>query len=244
VCTAVRRRYGCERDNLGPEWASLAEFTLRPGAGAQRIDLLMVRAWSGRPKGHERVAIEVKVSRSDFLAEVAAPHKRAPFEAISHRFYFATPAGLVRPDEMPAGCGLIEVTDRHSVVSVAAPRRADPDPVPEEAFVEAFRRASRLEARIRHADGNAEQVVSLTAEVASLTQSLTNRDTALSVERRRSRELLALLADEFDVLCARCQGPLVAKRTAGRSYYSLSWEHRDDVDHFPEPDAVTATRRS
>src|SRR5665647_1641914 len=74
VAAAVRRRYGAERDGLGPEWACLDELTLgRFEMGERRADLFLVRAWSGQPKGHERHLVEVKVSRADLRAELAAP---------------------------------------------------------------------------------------------------------------------------------------------------------------------------
>src|SRR3954469_5191624 len=91
IVAAVRRHYGAERDGVGPEWAALDEFSLRPGGGYRRIDLLVIRAWGGAPKGHERHAVEVKVSRSDLAAELASPHKSEPFREVVHRFYLAAP---------------------------------------------------------------------------------------------------------------------------------------------------------
>src|SRR5665647_502370 len=109
VAAAVRRRYGAERDGLGPEWACLDELTLgRFEMGERRADLFLVRAWSGQPKGHERHLVEVKVSRADLRAELAAPEKMAVFAAFAHRGYFATPAGLVKDTDDP-GPGVVGV---------------------------------------------------------------------------------------------------------------------------------------
>lgn len=52
--------------------------------------------------------IEVKVSRSDFLADRHKPHRHAG--GMGSWRYFMTPVGLLSLDELPAGWGLIEVT--------------------------------------------------------------------------------------------------------------------------------------
>lgn len=56
------------------------------------------------------VAYEVKVSRGDFFAELRDPQKREFALTVSNQFYFATPPRLVRPDEVPAEAGLVEVS--------------------------------------------------------------------------------------------------------------------------------------
>ncbi|WP_454727874.1 MULTISPECIES: hypothetical protein [Cupriavidus] len=50
---------------------------------------------------------EVKVSRADFLADAAKPEKRAGYAAVSDALYYVAPAGIIRPEEVPEGCGLI-----------------------------------------------------------------------------------------------------------------------------------------
>lgn len=52
-------------------------------------------------------AYEIKVNRGDFLRELEYQSKRIPAMAISNYFWFATPFGLIEPDEIPDGCGLI-----------------------------------------------------------------------------------------------------------------------------------------
>lgn len=106
-----------KRHNEGEgEWLSLSEF--------YRIDLFSFRTWAEWPDEklskrtglkmrvplYRRVAYEIKVSRSDFRNEIRRPEKRASGVALSHQFFFATPPGLVRRDELPPECGLVEVT--------------------------------------------------------------------------------------------------------------------------------------
>lgn len=58
--------------------------------------------------------IEVKVTRSDFLADRKKPHRQEGQEEIgmgNWRYYMA-PEGLIKVGELPAGWGLIEVNGR------------------------------------------------------------------------------------------------------------------------------------
>lgn len=52
--------------------------------------------------------IEVKVSRSDFLADRKKPHRQAG--GMGRWRYYMAPKGLIAVQELPAGWGLIEVT--------------------------------------------------------------------------------------------------------------------------------------
>lgn len=97
-----------------------------PGSG-QRIDAYAASYWKSR--GNERIAYEAKASRSDFLRELGDPEKRRFALDVSHRFYFATPPGLVQPGELPAECGLVEIDgDGTARIVVEAPWRDTADP--------------------------------------------------------------------------------------------------------------------
>ena len=130
VVEALRRRHG----HPGYSWAFFAE--VRCGTGwvgrgvrnpEQRIDAWAISLWPSRGVGP--VAYEVKVSRADWLRELKQPRKREQAMALSQEFFVAAPAGVVRVDELPAGCGLIEVSpDLTSRIVVAAPQRTVADP--------------------------------------------------------------------------------------------------------------------
>lgn len=240
VVDRVRRHFGCQFDDgIGPEWAALTEFSLRPGAGDRRMDLLLVRTWPGRPKGHERIAVEVKVSKADFRQELANPSKRARFEAVTHRFYFAAPVGLITPDELPAGCGLLEASDRGIRRTVEA-ARTDAEPIPDGAFVEAFRRAGRSEARIRMAAAGTEdpaaRVVQLEKDLAAATAARQRVDLALRREKDRVRAIVGHFNAVMDAPCVCGQGLVRAEERAGR-YSTQRFTHRDEVTcPHPYPD--------
>lgn len=50
---------------------------------------------------------EVKISRSDFLADLAKPEKRGGYAAISEVMYYAAPPGIIDAAEVPLDCGLV-----------------------------------------------------------------------------------------------------------------------------------------
>jgi hypothetical protein len=104
----ARDRYwqtGLWREQTDEAKAVLAQFTGTPDY--RRIDVLLMRTTTANPVPFERIAVEIKVSRGDFRRDTAA--KRKPWMAVAHRFAYATPPGLVSKDEVPEGCGLIEV---------------------------------------------------------------------------------------------------------------------------------------
>lgn len=186
VVTGVLRHFGAFSDSLGPEWAALPEFSLSPGAGSQRIDVFLIRAWSGSPKRHERIAVEVKVTRSDLLKELGNLDKSAPFDRVAHRFYLATPPGLIKDtDPIPDHWGILATRGRGCVTVRKPVRNHAPEPLPEGALVEAFRRASRTEARIRTALDDPRATPA--AQVAAMTQRLIAADAAETRAREAAR---------------------------------------------------------
>jgi hypothetical protein len=55
------------------------------------------------------ILIECKTSRSDFLADGKKFFRQYPEQGMGHTRYFMAPAGLIKPDDLPAGWGLLEV---------------------------------------------------------------------------------------------------------------------------------------
>lgn len=247
VASAVRRHYGCDKDPvMGTEWSCLSEFSLRPGGGNRRIDMMMVRSWGGKPKGHERHAIEIKVSRSDLKNELARPSKRAPFEAVAHRFWFATPKGLCEPDDLPDGCGLLVVTG-NTVRKVRQAERRVPDGVSELMFVEAFRRAGRAETRIRTAsEGDADDLAARVADLEKRLQQSEGRlapaKEKLRLERSATRTLVEMVRGLGPVTCECGNGHVVVKSIKEIHYRGVTWEAvGEPCCNWPRPDADALT---
>ena len=58
------------------------------------------------------VLVECKVSRPDFLADRAKPFRLKPELGVGSERFYLVPRGLVRPDEIPVGWGLLEFHNR------------------------------------------------------------------------------------------------------------------------------------
>jgi len=112
------------------QWAFFRE--LRVGTGyrnvkkglnpEQRLDAWAINLYPS--KNFLRIAYEIKVSRGDFLREMKQPQKREQALQLSNLFYFVTPVGLIKPEELPPEAGLIEVIDeQQSKIKVVAPVR-------------------------------------------------------------------------------------------------------------------------
>lgn len=75
-----------------PNWAYFPELRVGTGYGKDNEQRLDAWAMNLMPsKQLSRYAYEVKVSRSDFLAEIKKPWKRKHALMLSNHFYFAAP---------------------------------------------------------------------------------------------------------------------------------------------------------
>ena len=108
------------------EWSVFFELrngTGNPSGGAQYLDAFALNHWPS--KKHWRVAYEVKISRNDFLRELKTPEKRTWGVDVSNEFFFVCAPGVARPEEIPAGCGLLEANQNATKLkrTVVAPQR-------------------------------------------------------------------------------------------------------------------------
>ncbi len=102
----------------GDPWFYFSQVRAATGYDLDRtIDGLAVNVW---PSSFEVLAFEVKVSRGDFLRELADPAKRRPFVERSTGFYFVCPAGLIKPEEVPVECGLLWVHEPSEALAAKA----------------------------------------------------------------------------------------------------------------------------
>lgn len=58
------------------------------------------------------ILIECKVSRADFKSDAMKSFRQFEDSGVGNYRYFAAPAGLLKPEEMPAGWGLLELDKR------------------------------------------------------------------------------------------------------------------------------------
>ena len=93
-----------------PEFACIRELRVGSGYGIseRRMDFWAIDA--APSKGCRAYAYEVKVSRADFLRDLKdADRKHRGALAYSNEFFYAAPAGLIEPGELPAWAGLLEI---------------------------------------------------------------------------------------------------------------------------------------
>ena len=87
--------------------------------GARRCDLWTISANSSA--GFKARAYEVKISRADFRRDTAIKQREA--RLFSDQFFYVTPAGLIKPEEVPDWAGLIEYLDGTFKTIIHAPYR-------------------------------------------------------------------------------------------------------------------------
>jgi len=68
------------------------------------------------------VLVECKISRADFLADREKPFRRKSQLGMGCERFYLTPAGLLRPEELPCGWGLLELRRRDVVILCPATR--------------------------------------------------------------------------------------------------------------------------
>mgnify|MGYP001603299582 CR=1 FL=1 len=96
-------------------WVFVPELRFGTGYGPmkeQRIDAWAIRCWSTSGLPNLRRSFELKINPADITGELRNPDKRWAAYAISHEFYFVTPAGLINPNLLTEDDGLMEYFDR------------------------------------------------------------------------------------------------------------------------------------
>ena len=145
VLAALRRRYSESHGN-GDRWAFAthvrcgAGFGPQWGAGQLRTaDAVAMDLWPS--KGLEIHGHEVKVSRSDWLAELKQPDKCEPVKRYCDRWWLVVAdRAIVKGGELPEGWGLMVVSGDSTRVVVKAPKLS-PDSVTKD-FMAPFLRAA------------------------------------------------------------------------------------------------------
>jgi hypothetical protein len=105
-------------------WIYLEELRIGTGYGKsaeQSFDAWVMSAYPS--DSMVKIAFEVKVSRSDFIKEIKKPLKRRWALRYSNKFYFAAPEGMIKPEELPLECGLMELHGDFMNTKVDAPWR-------------------------------------------------------------------------------------------------------------------------
>lgn len=102
------------RPQDGPAYRSACSVVLSDLVAVTR-ETPDVIGWNSRPMS---ILVECKASRSDFLAEHKKFHRT--LRGMGTRRYYAAPSGMIRPEELPEGWGLLEMGARGVSVTVEA----------------------------------------------------------------------------------------------------------------------------
>ncbi|MBN3761194.1 hypothetical protein [Burkholderia sp. Ac-20365] len=96
------------RDQGRVTWENIELLVDRESGGRQAIrpDVFSLASTYDEKRINPAVH-EVKVSRADFLADVARAEKRAGYAKVAEVLYYAVPAGMVDVSEVPLECGLV-----------------------------------------------------------------------------------------------------------------------------------------
>lgn len=61
----------------------------------------------------DSILVECKVNRSDFHADKAKIFRRVEEQGVGLHRYYAAPKGVLTPEDVPDGWGLLEITEHH-----------------------------------------------------------------------------------------------------------------------------------
>lgn len=230
----------------GSQWANWQPgdpFPTGEEGKDRRIDLLLLRTPRKEGLGNlERLAVEVKISRADFLSDVKNPAKQAPWREIAHRHAYAVPEGLVQPSEVPAGSGLIYVSElstswggeNHTTTVVRwasnAPYTATNPEIPGWMPAYLARRASWSEGKTKGwlAGVDEDDVEKMRRELDQLRRdnsSLTNKLTTAVMHRDEWRRLAGMTTAAASIPCKWCGQTIVSHNITMR--WGVGWKHAD-----------------
>ena len=86
------------------------------------VDVVVCSLWPSL--GCRRTAIEIKISRGDWMRELNNPEKNAWAREACHEFYYCAPVGVIKEEELPEKTGLYTASgDTIRVVRAAAAKQ-------------------------------------------------------------------------------------------------------------------------
>jgi hypothetical protein len=184
VAEALRARYSA------PDWAIFFEVpSATGGAAARRADAIAMGLWPSR--GLEINGFEIKVDRRDWLRELKDPSKAEEIACFTDRWWIAATPGVVKPEELPAGWGLLLLRDSGLRMEREAPKREGV--TMSRSFVASLLRAASKVSP-------AEQVVQAAVDAAlRVERELAKKSIALTTSHtEREAERLRKMVDDFE----------------------------------------------
>ncbi|VAW91923.1 hypothetical protein MNBD_GAMMA23-194 [hydrothermal vent metagenome] len=72
-------------------------------------------------KNDGSIIVEVKISRSDFLADAKKSHRNGSVKGLGNWRYYLCPEGVIKPNEIPDNWGLLYVNNRGHIKPIVGP---------------------------------------------------------------------------------------------------------------------------
>ena len=228
------------------QWAVLFEVGER--TDGRRIDALCVRKARRMGIGHlETLAIEVKVTRGDFLSDVKRPEKQAAWRELAHRHAYAVPEGMVTKDEVPEGCGLIYVgrNEYHPQIATVAWAKKPPytpteHTLPSWLVQNIALRCGWAEGQLKGFSGvetydrdGSDTVESLRARLANEKRRGDKEHARAEREHARATLWRGLVGAMAGMPCADCGQMLRPSRLNRNGYGGVVWVHVDAAHEEP-----------
>lgn len=199
---------------------------------SRRVDVLLWGLQGGS------IALELKVTRADYLADVRDPDKQRVWRELAGRHAYCAPAGLIGRGELPADSGLLEVqrTSGGWACSWArtAPRLAghrQPE-LPAQVLAALAYRTSHAEAWVRgHIGRDKRDAGELYADNVRLQRELDKARTHAEQARARAAHYQRLASRAEPEACWCCQRPLRVRWTArmGETWTHLEGAEADEA---------------
>lgn len=160
VLDRLNQRYGVFNGN-GIRYARAEHVKVSAGFDARRIcDYMALDMWPGYgvgngPKLHGH---EVKVSRSDWLAERRDPEKAEAFRRYCDYWWLVvSDRKIVKPGELPDGWGLMVASGKSVRVATTATLNSDVEPMPRHVQATFARAVTKTTIRLAHSGDRAVQ---------------------------------------------------------------------------------------
>lgn len=103
----------------GGHGCHIAVSEVRSGYSGEVPDAIGFRAAGSFDDGS--IVVEVKVSRSDFLADAKKPHRSGETLGMGNWRYYMCPEGVIKPEDLPEKFGLLYVNKRGHVKHIVSP---------------------------------------------------------------------------------------------------------------------------
>jgi hypothetical protein len=204
----------------------LPEVTMER-AGGQRVDALYIGFTSTR--GHYLVGHELKVSRADWLHELAQPEKAEAWASQCHAFYLVVPdPSIVRDGELPPDWGLMKPGRSKTRMDILVKAAIHSDRTPSWTTMHSILKKADTERLTLVDDARRKERVALQDQ---LTQSARDLATARleASQSRRAREVVELLENHLGL------------QITDRAY--TFGRHAIDVTEFEESVAAYVAQR-